>query len=310
MGRRSRAGRTGAAQQKEPLYSITLSARPSSIRGTVTPSVFAVTMLMTDGVTSSDFRCPRPAGIGKRLMLRYVLKDAAGWRQRGRSCRPTNAAMNATMNATNPALALAIDAMAVPGIVVDHRLIADGDELALLPEEIGAFAGSVTKVRRASGAARIVARQLLPRFGHAPCAIPKFTAGMPVWPEGIVGSLAHDAEVAIAAMAARHDFFGVGVDVEPAEPLDPGLLDIVATATERERAHDEPLHGRLLFSIKEAIYKAVYPLDGTFLDHHDVEVDLAGGTAAVRHGRVVRFRYCVATHIVALAFISAGPELI
>ena len=106
------------------------------------------------------------------------------------------------MNATNPALQRAIDAMAVPGILVDHRLIADGDELALLPEEMAAFAGSVIKVRRASGAARIVARKLLSRFGHAPRAIPKSTAGMPVWPDGIVGSLAHDAEVAIAAMAA------------------------------------------------------------------------------------------------------------
>jgi len=211
------------------------------------------------------------------------------------------------MNATNPALQRAIDAMAVPGILVDHRLIADGDELALLPEEMGAFTGSVIKVRRASGAARIVARQLLSRFGHAPRAIPRSTAGMPVWPDGIVGSLAHDAEVAIAAMAARHEFLSVGVDVEPAEPLDPSLLDIVATAKERERAQDDPFHGRLLFSIKEAIYKAVYPLDGTFLDHHDVEVSLSSGTAAVRHGRVVRFRYCVATHILALAFIPARP---
>ena len=43
--------------------------------------------------------------------------------------------------------------MSVPGILVDHRLIADGDELALLPAEAAAFAGSVLKVRRASGAA-------------------------------------------------------------------------------------------------------------------------------------------------------------
>ena len=88
------------------------------------------------------------------------------------------------MTATSPPLQRAIDAMSVPGILVDHRLIADGDELALLPEEMAAFAGSVIKVRRASGAARIVARQLLSRFGQAPRAIPKSTAGMPVWPEG------------------------------------------------------------------------------------------------------------------------------
>ena len=198
--------------------------------------------------------------------------------------------------------------MSVPGILVDHRLIADGDELALLPAEVAAFAGSVLKVRRASGAARIVARMLLSRFGREPYAIPKSTAGMPVWPDGIVGSLAHDAKVAIAAMAAQPEFQSVGIDIEPAEPLAPDLLRIVATAKERDRIEDDPLRGRLLFSIKEAIYKAVYPLDRTFLDHHDVEVSLADGTAVVRNGRVVRFRHCAATHIVALAFIPApGP---
>lgn len=198
--------------------------------------------------------------------------------------------------------------MSIPGILVDYRLIADGDELALLPVEMAAFTGSVLKVRRASGAARIVARTLLSRFGREPQAISKSTAGMPVWPEGIVGSLAHDAEVAIAAMAALHEFQSVGVDIEPAEPLAPDLLSIVATEKERERIEDDPFRGRLLFSVKEAIYKAVYPLDRTFLDHHDVEVSLADGTAVVRHGRVVRFRHCVAAHIVTLAFIPVlGP---
>jgi 4'-phosphopantetheinyl transferase EntD len=212
------------------------------------------------------------------------------------------------MNATTSQLARAIEAMSVPGILVDHRLIADGDELALLPAEVAAFAGSVLKVRRASGAARIVARMLLSRFGREPYAIPKSTAGMPVWPNGIVGSLAHDTKVAIAAMAAQPEFQSVGIDIEPAEPLAPDLLGIVATAKERDRIEDDPFRGRLLFSIKEAIYKAVYPLDRTFLDHHDVEVSLADGTAVVRNGRVVRFRHCAATHIVALAFIPApGP---
>ena len=215
--------------------------------------------------------------------------------------------MSMTKNAEDSELARAIDAVAVPGILVAHRFIADGDEQALLPEEIDAFAASVSKVRRASGAARIVARQLLPRFGRAPSAIRKSAAGPPVWPDGIVGSLAHDDAVAVAAMAAKREFSSVGVDVEPAMPLDADLLDIIATENERARGIHDPLHGRLLFAIKEAVYKAVYPLDGVFLDHHDVEVDLASCVAAVRGGRTVRFHHCIATHIVVLAFIRARP---
>ena len=214
--------------------------------------------------------------------------------------------MNPTGNATDEQLALAIDAVAMPGVLIGHRLIAEGDDLALLPEEMAGFAGSVIKVRRASGAARIVARQLMSRLGRAPQPIPRSTAGMPVWPGGIVGSLAHDARIAVAAMARQDDFLGVGVDIEPAEPL-----ERTCWASLQPRRSDGQLttiryRGRLLFSIKEAIYKAVYPLDGTFLDHHDVEVDLPAGTATVRKGRVVPFRYCVATHIMALAFVKAA----
>jgi 4'-phosphopantetheinyl transferase EntD len=218
-----------------------------------------------------------------------------------------------TVNATDRALARAIVALGVPGVQIRHRLIAEGDEQMLLPEEIAPFAASVVKVRRASGAARFAARELMPHFGCAPTAIPKSVAGPPIWPDGIVGSLAHDNEVAVAAVAAESDFLGVGIDIEPAEPLDGDLLGIVATPRERRDAGDDPIRGRLLFAIKEAVYKAVNPLDGVFLDHHDVEVSLADGTAVVRQERVVQFRYCVANHIIVLAFIpavSAQPALI
>jgi 4'-phosphopantetheinyl transferase EntD len=212
------------------------------------------------------------------------------------------------MTTNNPALQRLLDAMATPGILLGHRVITSGDELALLPEEFSAFASSVDKVRRASGAARIVARDLLNRFGHPQRAIVKSGSGVPIWPNGVVGSLAHDAQIAIAAVAERRNYASLGVDVEPAEPLDPDLLGMVATATEMPHIHLDQCRGRLLFAVKEAVYKAVYPLDGVFLDHHDVEVDFCSGTAEVRDGRTVHFRYGIDRHIVVLAFIPIRSE--
>jgi 4'-phosphopantetheinyl transferase EntD len=209
------------------------------------------------------------------------------------------------MLASIPQLQRALETLSVPGILVDHRIISDGDEKALLPEELDAFAGSVIKVRRASGSARILARTLLRRLGLQHQAIVKSASGLPVWPYGMVGSLAHDSEIAVAAIAMRRHFSSVGIDIEPADPLDSALLAMVATSREREQASDEPCRGRLLFCIKEAVYKASYPLDGTFLDHHDVEVDFGTGTAAICSGRLLNFRYCISDHIVALAFIAA-----
>lgn len=207
----------------------------------------------------------------------------------------------------SPTLATTLQDIALPGVLIGHRIIAEGDERGLLAEEQAIFARSVIKVQRASGAARIVARELMQRAGIAPQPVRKAEAGMPQWPDGLVGSLAHDTHIAVAALARRADFSSVGIDIEPAEALEADLIDLVATERERRDIERSPLQGRLLFAIKEAVYKAAYPLDRTFLEHHDVEVDLRARTAEIRHGRTVTFRYGVSSHIAVLAFIEAGP---
>lgn len=206
---------------------------------------------------------------------------------------------------TNSSLQPALNSLALPGIMIGHRLISPGDEHALMPEEAPAFASSVVAVRRASGAVRIVARQLLVGLGYPGTALPKAASGAPVWPDGVVGSLAHDARIALAAVAMERDVGALGIDVEPAEFLPSELLDMVATPRERLTLAEDPYRGRLLFAAKEAVYKAVYPLDRTFLEHHDVEVDLAGRKAVICNGRTVELRYCIATHLVAVAFLAA-----
>lgn len=209
---------------------------------------------------------------------------------------------------TDPLFQSAIDTLSFPGVKLGHRLISPGDEDALLTEEAAAFAGSVVKVRRASGAARIVARQLLQQFGHPPCALPKGAAGAPVWPAGIIGSMAHDSRIAVAAVGMRADVGALGVDIEPAEPLPSELLDLVATPQEQLKLAHDAYRGRLLFVAKEAVYKAVYPLDRMFLEHHDVEINLAERKAVVRNARVVELRFSAsAHHLVALAFLPARP---
>lgn len=203
------------------------------------------------------------------------------------------------------ALRGALDGLA-PGIAVGHRLIAPGDEAALLDEEARSIASTVVAVRRAGGAARLVARALLARLGHPGCAVPRAASGAPVWPADIVGSLAHDDRVAVAAVALRRDLAALGIDVEPAQPLPEDLLDLVATERERAAPADDPLAGRLLFAAKEAVYKAIYPLDRVFLDYHDIEVDLACRSARVRNGRDLALRYCRAPCLVVLAFVPRG----
>jgi 4'-phosphopantetheinyl transferase EntD len=207
--------------------------------------------------------------------------------------------------AADPALARALESLAPPGVFVAHRLIAPGDARALLPEEAATIPGQRPEQRRASGAARLIARALLARLGEPPCPLPKSQTGAPLWPHGIVGSLAHDEQIAVAALAHRTDVAALGIDIEPAEPLPADMLDLVATPCERLRIADDPFAARLLFAAKEAAYKAVHPLDGLFREFHDIAVDLSGRTAAVGNGPVLDLRFCRSPRIVVLALVRA-----
>jgi 4'-phosphopantetheinyl transferase EntD len=205
------------------------------------------------------------------------------------------------VSAGDPALERAITGLAVPGVAIGCRRIQPGDEDILLPEEQASIASRLVERRRASGAARIVARELLVQFGYPQCPIPKGADGEPIWPVGLTGSLAHDDQVAVAAVGRVADVGAIGVDIEPATPLPHDMTALVATAQELGDVGDDPLRLKLLFAVKEAVYKAQFPLDRTFLDFHDIEVDFARGQAATRAGRIVAIRYAIASRIIVLA---------
>jgi 4'-phosphopantetheinyl transferase EntD len=206
------------------------------------------------------------------------------------------------MDQIDPSLEKAIERIAIPGVLIGHRLILKGDERGLPPEDAEAFANSVLKRRQASGAARIIARELLAELGYPFAGLLKLPSGTVAWPKGAIGSLAHDARVAVAAVGKSRDVYALGIDIEPRESL-PFDIDLIATPSERSKALDVPYFGRLLFSAKEAVYKAVHPLDGIFLDFRDVEIDFDHGKAHVGNQHAVKLRYCISNHIVTAAFL-------
>ena len=172
--------------------------------------------------------------------------------------------------------------------------------------ETAAIGKSALKVRRQSGAARIAAREIIRALGRGQVAIPRSGSGAPLWPQGLVGSLAHDDTVALAALASAREFTGLGIDVEPAVPLPSELIELVATPAERSRYGAAPLAGHVLFAVKEAIYKARNQIDGLFLDFQDIEVELETNRGFTRNGHTVSIAVATSPSIVALAFVRAS----
>jgi 4'-phosphopantetheinyl transferase EntD len=200
----------------------------------------------------------------------------------------------------------AMAAIAPSGVRIGCRFIRDGDEAHLLPDEARSIPARQPAMRRASGAARWIAHGLLADIGFDDVAILRTPSGAPVWPDGITGSLAHDDEMAVAAIASVSGIGSLGIDVEPAQPLPDDIFALVATHADVTDAVDRRLAGRVLFSAKEAVYKAVYPLDRQILGYEDITVDLNAGHATTTMGRRASLAYCVAPRVVVLAFVREG----
>jgi 4'-phosphopantetheinyl transferase EntD len=187
-----------------------------------------------------------------------------------------------------------------PDLLVGCRDIAIGDEFELAPGEIASLHTAKVEARRASAAARIVARELIAQLGTQDVVLPRSGAGPVVWPAGFVGSLAHDQKWAIAAVGRSSHYAGIGIDIEANTPLDADTLNLVMTDNEKRLLGTDAQIGKLLFVVKEAVYKAAFPLDGAFLEYHDIDVDLTAQRAHARH-RLFHIQTCVSSHLVALA---------
>jgi len=203
-------------------------------------------------------------------------------------------------------LEAALAAIAPAGVQTGCRIIREGDEAHLLPAEAHSIPARLPAMRRASGSARWIAHRLLARLGVDDFAVARASSGAPAWPDGMTGSLAHDDDMAVAAVAPVSRIASLGIDVEPAHPLPDDIFALVATDADIMDTVDPHLAGRILFCAKEAVYKAVYPLDREILGYEDIAVDLGKGRAVMRTGRKVGLAYRVAPRVVVLAFVEVG----
>lgn len=203
--------------------------------------------------------------------------------------------------ATDPLLAQAMETLQAPGLLLGHRVITPGDEHALSPAERAGREKATLKVLRQSGAVRILARQLLKQLDLPDTELPRLPNGAPKWPDGVAGSLAHDRDMAVAAVMHSDGSSFVGIDVEPAEPLPPKVMEEISTPDEQRRYDADLLQSRVLFCAKEAVYKAFNSKTGQFLGFQDVEIDLDSGEAALKGGLSMSVSVVTAPRIVAVA---------
>lgn len=176
-----------------------------------------------------------------------------------------------------------VDGLTAGALVVGARRITPLDQALMHAVEREAVATAVDHRRDEFATGRALLRSLM----GLDVPIPVAPDRRPVLPPGVVASLAHDDEFAVAVVARSDraaDLGSVGIDIEPARPLDPGVVAVIA------RPDEDGIDPLLLFCAKEAVYKAWSQQGGGFLEHQDVRVTVVGGTftaSVVDHASVL-----------------------
>jgi 4'-phosphopantetheinyl transferase EntD len=186
----------------------------------------------------------------------------------------------------------------LPPSVIAEESFGDLPGTVLFEEEEAVIAKAVAKRRLEFTTARACARAALARLGLPAVPILPGAGGAPQWPAGVVGSITHCAGYRACAVARSSDVLAIGLDAEPNDKLPGRVLNVVSLAPERARIAEltaaEPgvCWDRLLFSAKESVYKAWFPLTGRWLGFEEAHVDF------IPDGRTFRARLLVAGPVV------------
>ncbi len=128
----------------------------------------------------------------------------------------------------------------------------------------------------------------------------------PQWPAGTLGSITHGSGWAGAVVGNSSDWRGLGLDIERIMPASRAerLVGEILTANERLRLEDLPTEQRaqrisLTFSLKESLFKALYPQVLRYFYFQDAEL------LSVTPDNKVRMRLLIDLH----ADWPAGSEL-
>jgi 4'-phosphopantetheinyl transferase EntD len=175
-----------------------------------------------------------------------------------------------------------------PVVVVEARDDVDGEWLFL--EEAAVVGRAVAARRREFATVRACARTALAGLGVSPAPILPGQGGAPRWPAGVVGSMTHCEGYRACAAASAARLVTIGIDAEQHAPLPGDIADLIALPQEREeQASLATLYpgicwDRVLFCIKESVYKAWFPLTHRWLAFDDalVTIDPATGRFLAR----------------------------
>jgi len=125
---------------------------------------------------------------------------------------------------------------------------------------------------------RRCARIALAHIGQASCALPADLDGLPIWPSATMGSITHSRGLCCAVAASADKMMHLGIDLEKTTRLSARAMERVVHPLEEATVGEDQALGSLLFSAKEAFYKAQFPAWGAQPNFKDLALQIHSNT--------------------------------
>ncbi|WP_370401073.1 4'-phosphopantetheinyl transferase family protein [Sulfitobacter sp. JB4-11] len=149
------------------------------------------------------------------------------------------------------------------------------------PQEAAHLGRAIAKRQQEFAAGRAMARQAMADLTGVSHSQPILADEdrAPIWPAGWQGSISHKSTLCLAVVGQSGA--QLGLDVEEDTPLAQDLIPTICSGTEIAQfaGPEQGAWAKLIFSAKEAAYKAQYPLTREVFGFHrfDVFVDVSMG---------------------------------
>lgn len=148
--------------------------------------------------------------------------------------------------------------------------------------EAEAVSNSVASRRAQYSSGRVCAHLACEKLGEPAAHLLPDSQRRPQWPASLAGAISHTDDLAAALVAPSVRYAGVGIDIEGLGRVSADLVPRLLTARERSIGNLDPA---IVFSAKEAVYKAINPLAGAFIGFQEVQgaFDLSEQTFSMRY---------------------------
>lgn len=155
-------------------------------------------------------------------------------------------------------------------------------------------------------AGRIAAEAILLEYFNCRQSITSMTTTLPIWPQAFKGSISHANNTLMVMLSTQAEYLGVDIEYMVSADIAEQTAGLILTRSEQDLYWSGSIktlsfaeYFTLIFSLKESLYKAVYPCAKNYIDFLQAElisIDMLQHTACFKFSPEIMQSYPLLQH--------------